>query len=69
MTAERLIKLLDQFDTKLATAASQAKQAKDHAQQALDLIETVRQEILQVKKQVVSTAVTQVTPALPDETK
>ena len=69
MTTEKLLQLLEQFDNKLMAAAGQAKEAKDRAQQALELIEHLRQEIVQVKKQTIAAAVTVVTPIVPHETK
>lgn len=71
MTTERLLKLLDQFESRLAGIASQVKDAKDRAQNAHDSIESLRQEIGQIKKQTMALAVTVITPpgSAPHEAK
>lgn len=62
MTAERLLQLLDQFESRLVGIAGQVKDAKDRAQNALDSLESLRQEIGQIKKQTMALAVTVIAP-------
>ncbi len=56
MTSERLLKLLERFDRKLTALASQAKE--ERALQTFEMAESLRQEIAQIKKQTLASAIT-----------
>ncbi len=56
MTQEEIIRLLASFEKRLATIADQARETREQAQHTLDRINRLRQDLEQVKSQLVSLA-------------
>jgi hypothetical protein len=65
MTTEKLLHLFDQLEKRLTAIAGQAKDASDRARESLELVEKLRLDLAQLKKQVVATVETRMHTPLP----